>query len=622
MCYDVENCVRTECCRERASDGSEVATSGTCGQYQNTAEHRNCGLIDNPDQPGSKVQTYFDPSALCQDYFNCTNDECCIPGDPPDPNTFNCDNSEPDLTGAFMEPLPPDSCDGSELIFDSDGVTVISHGVCDAATCIPGYEWEVDETGGRSPTGAGSISCRSDGTYQVIPCSNPLQELGDRCIEWVYRGNGDLHMCDTESNKKFNYVGHCRVFDDCSTSECCMDRDQGGSDICGAWLSRNPTIDNQNICDSEISKRFNFRGICNDGDNCSPDDCCVLRTAAEESSPGTCGDFLNHYRGQYSTMLEDGIFPCPSGTSVNRNAQCADMYNCKLNECCEIDTDDCSPNPCLNGGSCSDNVHSHTCTCVDGYHGDNCEAEVVDYDCNPDPCQNGGACVYHDDRSGNPVECICPEGFEGARCENPVGSPPPPPSCSSLLRAEDCGRAECFWNDSTCNEMPSTPPSCPEYQEEIGCSSAGCVWDMTSCEDAPSWDGWTLGGEGQDCNEVCSVYNNGIDEGVCVGTDTNVDWGIEDSNDLSSISINYGSGMSNCESNQERMVDGRGRLTPYMIPGNNTCYYLSRPNWENYSPANPLPPFTNKCDNIGQDGAVISGADSIRRICKCEITHG
>ena len=34
---------------------------------------------------------------------------------------------------------------------------------------------------------------------------------------------------------------------------------------------------------------------------------------------------------------------------------------------------DCSPNPCQNGGTCTENVAGFTCECAVGYDGDNCE---------------------------------------------------------------------------------------------------------------------------------------------------------------------------------------------------------------------------------------------------------
>ena len=37
------------------------------------------------------------------------------------------------------------------------------------------------------------------------------------------------------------------------------------------------------------------------------------------------------------------------------------------------DIDDCAGNPCQNGGTCSDGVDSHTCTCITGYTGSTCE---------------------------------------------------------------------------------------------------------------------------------------------------------------------------------------------------------------------------------------------------------
>ena len=37
------------------------------------------------------------------------------------------------------------------------------------------------------------------------------------------------------------------------------------------------------------------------------------------------------------------------------------------------DIDECSSNPCQNGGTCTDGVNSYSCACVAGTSGVNCE---------------------------------------------------------------------------------------------------------------------------------------------------------------------------------------------------------------------------------------------------------
>ena len=44
------------------------------------------------------------------------------------------------------------------------------------------------------------------------------------------------------------------------------------------------------------------------------------------------------------------------------------------NMCYELtDIDDCASNPCQNGGTCTDGVNEHSCQCVTGYTGTDCE---------------------------------------------------------------------------------------------------------------------------------------------------------------------------------------------------------------------------------------------------------
>ena len=41
------------------------------------------------------------------------------------------------------------------------------------------------------------------------------------------------------------------------------------------------------------------------------------------------------------------------------------------------DIDDCDPNPCMNGGVCTDGIDAYTCTCAAGYTGENCEESTL-----------------------------------------------------------------------------------------------------------------------------------------------------------------------------------------------------------------------------------------------------
>lgn len=80
------------------------------------------------------------------------------------------------------------------------------------------------------------------------------------------------------------------------------------------------------------------------------------------------------------------------------------LNNLNLGQDCEINIDDCLPNPCENNGTCIDLIDSFKCNCTEGFKGDTC-SDLFD-PCDQDPCLNDGSCSS----LNGIVECNCKEG--------------------------------------------------------------------------------------------------------------------------------------------------------------------------------------------------------------------
>ena len=68
-------------------------------------------------------------------------------------------------------------------------------------------------------------------------------------------------------------------------------------------------------------------------------------------------------------------------------------------------------NPCLHEGSCQDKVDDFECDCSQGWAGKTCE--YYDF-CTPNPCKNNGTCS--NDFQKMRFKCQCTDQFEGQTC--------------------------------------------------------------------------------------------------------------------------------------------------------------------------------------------------------------
>lgn len=143
------------------------------------------------------------------------------------------------------------------------------------------------------------------------------------------------------------------------------------------------------------------------------------------------------------------------------------------------DADDCLPDPCRNGGTCTDRgTQQWECACPLGYIGIRCATDIND--CLSQPCGDHGVCT---DGGLLSYSCACDSGYSGTVCS---------------IDIDDCASNPCH-GSATCTDTgaDSFSCSCPD-----GYDGTVCDGDVDDC---------AVGGLG---SAACGDHGVCVDEGT------------------------------------------------------------------------------------------------------------